>query len=242
MSNITKNLHSVQKRIAAAQKKFKRLAQPITLVAVSKKQSIEKIKMAVDAGLYAFGENYVQEGIAKIQALRNYAPLAIHNPSQVEKQVTLEWHFIGTIQSNKCVAIAEHFAWVHSLSSAAIAQCLNNARPADAAPLNVCIQVKLDQSATKAGVLPDKVLKLAGLIMTLPKLRLRGLMTLPEPNTDFEKQRLPFRQLAHLLLDLRHTGLLVDTLSMGMSQDLEAAIAEGATIVRVGTAIFGERI
>jgi pyridoxal phosphate enzyme (YggS family) len=242
MNTIITNLHNVQKRIADAQKKFSRLAEPITLLAVSKKQSIEKIKNAIDAGLYAFGENYVQEGVAKIRALRHYSPISIHDQSQIEKQIALEWHFIGAIQSNKCAAIAEHFSWVHSVSSAVIAQRLNNARPADAAPLNVCLQVNLEHSTNKAGIYPDKVLKLAELVLTLPKLRLRGLMTLPEPSTNFEEQRKPFRQLARLLLDLQQAGLLVDTLSMGMSQDLEAAIAEGATIVRVGTAIFGERL
>lgn len=225
MSDIAANIKTVQQRIHTAQKNFSRQEEPITLLAVSKKHSVEKIKKAMAAGLYAFGENYVQEALPKIATLPN-----------------LEWHFIGAIQSNKCTAIAEHFSWVHSVSSAIIAQRLNHARPAAAAPLNICLQVNLEQSSNKAGISPDKVLNLAELIMTLPKLRLRGLMTLPEPHTHFEEQRKPFRQLASLLLDLQQAGLLVDTLSMGMSQDLEAAIAEGATIVRIGTAIFGERI
>lgn len=227
MSSIAENLQRVQNRIESAQKKFDREQEPITLVAVSKKQSVEKIKAAVDAGLWIFGENYAQEGIAKIQTL---------------SALPLEWHFIGAIQSNKCAAIAQHFAWVHSLSSAVIAERLNNAREAGLTPLNVCIQVNLDRAANKAGIVADKVLELAELIVTLPKLRLRGLMTLPEPTPTLEEQRKPFRQLARLLLDLQYAGLAVDTLSMGMSHDLEAAIAEGATIVRVGTAIFGERL
>ncbi len=224
MNNISANVKTVQQRIQAAQKKFSKRAQTTTLLAVSKKQSVENIKAAVAAGLHAFGENYVQEALPKIDVLPH-----------------LEWHFIGAIQSKKCTAIAEHFSWVHALSSAGIAQRLNKARPIDAAPLNVCIQVNLDNSHNKAGIAPNEVLALAQLVMTLPKLCLRGLMTLPEPSTIFEDQRKPFRQLAHLLLDLQRAGLPVDTLSMGMSQDYEAAIAEGSTLLRIGTAIFGER-
>lgn len=225
MSDIAANIKMVQQRIQAAKKNFSKQAETITLLAVSKKQSVEKIKGAAAAGLHAFGENYVQEALPKIEVLPH-----------------LEWHFIGAIQSNKCVPIAEHFSWVHALSSASIAQRLNKARPVDSTPLNVCIQVNLEGSSNKAGIAPNEVLALAQLVMTLPKLRLRGLMTLPEPSTDFEIQRQPFRQLARLLLDLQQAGLPVDTLSMGMSQDCEAAIAEGATIVRIGTAIFGERL
>ncbi len=225
MSDIAANIKIVQQRIQAAEKKFARTAETITLLAVSKKQSVEKIKLAAAAGLLAFGENYVQEALPKIEALPH-----------------LEWHFIGAIQSNKCALIAEHFSWVHALGSAAIAQRLNKARPIDAPPLNICIQVNLDGSSNKAGIAPNEVLALAQLVMTLPKLHLRGLMTLPEPSANFEAQRQPFRQLARLLLDLQQAGLPVDTLSMGMSQDCEAAIAEGATIVRIGTAIFGERL
>lgn len=227
MNSVTENLQIVRKRIEAAQKKFGREQEPITLVAASKKQSVAKIQEAIDAGLWTFGENYVQEGIAKIQALSS---------------AVLEWHFIGALQSNKCALIAEHFAWVHSLSSAVIAERLNNAREANATPLNVCIQVNLENTPNKAGIPKNEVLKLAELIITLPRLRLRGLMTLPEPSSTLEAQRKPFRQLARLLLDLQHAGFAVDTLSMGMTNDLEAAIAEGATIVRVGTAIFGERL
>lgn len=224
MNDIAANIQNVQQRIHAAEKKFARRAETITLLAVSKKQSVEKIKTAVAAGLRAFGENYVQEALPKIQALPN-----------------LEWHFIGAIQSNKCGAIAAHFSWVHALSSTTIAQRLSKNRPVDAPPLNVCIQVNLEGSTNKAGISSKEVLHLAQLIMTLPQLRLRGLMTLPEPRANFEEQRLAFRQLARLLLELQQAGLPLETLSMGMSQDLEAAIAEGATIVRVGTAIFGER-
>lgn len=225
MNDIVANISIVQQRIHTAQKNFSRLAQPIMLLAVSKKQSLEKIQEAARAGLHAFGENYVQEALPKIKALPH-----------------LEWHFIGRIQSNKCTAIAEHFSWVHSVSSAVVAQRLSHARPAEAAPLNVCIQVNLDHSLNKNGIDANKVLKLAQFITTLPKLRLRGLMTMPEPCDNFEEQRKPFRQLAQLLLELQKRGLSVDTLSMGMSQDCEAAIAEGSTLVRIGTAIFGERI
>ncbi len=225
MNDIASNIKIVQQRIQAAQKKFARTAETITLLAVSKKQSIEKIKMAATAGLLAFCENYVQEALSKIETLPH-----------------LEWHFIGAIQSNKCALIAEHFSWVHSVTSTIVAQRLNKARPVDAPPLNVCIQVNLEGSHNKAGISPKEVLTLAQLIMTLPRLRLRGLMTIPEPSTDFETQRLPFSQLTRLLLDLQQAGLPLDTLSMGMSQDCEAAIAEGTTIVRIGTAIFGERL
>ena len=227
MNSVTQNLQQVQKRIEAAQKKFGREQEPITLLAASKKQSIVKIREAIDAGLWRFGENYAQEGISKIQALSD---------------VDLEWHFIGTIQSNKCPLIAEYFTWAHSVNSAIIAQSLNRAREIFSTPLNVCIQVNLEGSPNKAGITIDQVPKLAGLITSLPKLRLRGLMTLPEPASTLEAQRKPFRQLARLLLDLQQAGFSVDTLSMGMSNDLEAAIAEGATILRVGTAIFGERL
>ncbi|MBY0378236.1 MAG: YggS family pyridoxal phosphate-dependent enzyme, partial [Gammaproteobacteria bacterium] len=167
MNNVAQNLQLVQNRIETARKKFGREQEPITLVAASKKQSVAKIQEAIDAGLWTFGENYVQEGIAKIQTLSS---------------VPLEWHFIGTIQSNKCAPIAEHFAWVHSLSSAVIAERLNNAREISAPPLNVCIQVNFEKGSNKAGIAPHEVFKLAELIVTLPKLRLRGLMTLPEPS------------------------------------------------------------
>ena len=227
MNSVTQNLQQVQNRIEAAQKKFGREQEPITLLAASKKQPIAKIQEAIDAGLWRFGENYAQEGISKIQALSD---------------VDLEWHFIGTIQSNKCSIIAEYFTWVHSVSSAIVAQALNRARETFSTPLNVCIQVNLEGSSNKAGITIDQVSKLAGLITSLPKLRLRGLMTLPEPASTLEAQRKPFRQLARLLLDLQQAGFSVDTLSMGMSNDLEAAIAEGSTILRVGTAIFGERL
>lgn len=231
MESIVTNLQFVQQRIENAQKKFGREQEPIQIVAASKKQSVDKIKEAIDAGLWMFGENYAQEGIAKIQALKT-----------THKEHPLEWHFIGTIQSNKCTIIAEHFSWIHSISSAIIAQRLNHARESHPTPLNVCIQVNLEDPSHPSGVTSAKMLKLADLIMSLPKLRLRGLMTLPKPSDTFEEQRKPFRQLARLLLDLQRAGFPVDTLSMGMSQDLEAAIAEGATILRIGTALFGERI
>jgi pyridoxal phosphate enzyme (YggS family) len=231
MKSIVTNLQFVQQRIENAQKKFGREQEPIQLVAVSKKQSVEKITEAIDAGLWMFGENYAQEGITKIQALKT-----------IHKEHPLEWHFIGTIQSNKCTAIAEHFSWVHSVSSAIVAQRLNHARETHTTPLNVCIQVNLEDLSQPSGIAISEVLKLADLIMSLPKLRLRGLMTLPKVSETFEEQRKPFRQLARVLLDLQRAGFPVDTLSMGMSQDLEAAIAEGATILRIGTALFGERI
>ncbi len=226
MSQIAQRLKTVQHRIEAAAHQAGRNPADIRLLAVSKTQPTAAIDEARQAGQMAFGESYVQEAIEKITALNDRH---------------LEWHFIGPVQSNKTQAIAAHFDWLHSLDRLKIAQRLNDQRPDHSPPLQVCIQVNTSHESTKSGIDSDKLPELVDLVMALPRLQLRGLMTIPAPQTRFEKQREPFAMLKRLYEQLREQQLPVDTLSMGMSQDLEAAIAEGATIVRIGTAIFGER-
>ena len=196
------------------------------LLAVSKTWPHACIEEAFQAGQRAFGENHEQEATRKIAALA-------HLP--------IEWHFIGPIQSNKTRPIAEHFAWLHSLDRERIARRLSEQRPEGFAPLMVCVQVNVSGEATKSGVSPEGAFELARLVAQLPRLELRGLMTIPAPSDDREVQRRQFRRLRELFDDLRSRGLDLDTLSMGMSDDLEAAVMEGATLVRVGTAIFGQR-
>ena len=181
---------------------------------------------AAAAGQRAFGENYVQEGVSKIEALAD---------------LELEWHFIGPLQGNKTRLVAENFAWVHSLDRLKIAERLSAQRPAHLPPLQVCLQVNVSGEESKCGVEPDAALALAQQIAALPRLKLRGLMCIPEPTDDFAEQCAAFRRLQQRFTQLKDSGLPLDTLSMGMSHDLEAAIAEGATLVRIGTAIFGER-
>ncbi len=177
-----------------------------------------------------FGENYVQEGLDKLQALRVAAP-----------HVALEWHCIGPIQSNKTRLVATHFDWVHTIDRLKIAQRLSEQRPPGAAPLQVCLQVNIDGGANKSGVAPQDLAGLAQAVAALPNLRLRGLMSIPEPSEDAQTQRALFRRVKSLYDQLNTHGFSLDTLSMGMSDDLEAAIAEGSTLVRVGRAIFGHR-
>ena len=196
------------------------------LLAVSKTFPAAAVRAAHAQGQIAFGESYTQEALEKIAALAD---------------LPLEWHYIGPLQSNKTRPIAEHFAWVHAVDRLKIAERLSSQRPAHLPPLNLCLQVNISGEASKSGVAPGEVLALAQAVAALPHIRLRGLMAIPEPLEGFEAQRVPFRQLRELLDTLRAAGLDCDTLSMGMSGDLEAAIAEGATIVRVGTAIFGAR-
>ena len=226
MTTIAGNLQAVRERIARAAQAAGRPASAITLIAVSKTFATEKIVAAHAHGQRAFGENYVQEAVEKIARLA-------HLP--------LEWHFIGPIQSNKTRAIAEHFHWVHSIEREKIAIRLNDARPAALPPLDVCIQVNASGEDSKSGVPPGAELALARAITALPRLRLRGLMTIPEPTPDAALQRRRFALLREMRDRLGAAGIALDTLSMGMSDDLEAAIAEGATMVRVGTAIFGKR-
>ncbi len=226
MATIQNNLQAVKTRIAAACKASGRPESAVRLVAASKTFPAQAIREAAEAGQRDFGENYVQEAVAKIEALTD---------------LPLVWHFIGPIQSNKTRAIAEAFHWVHSLDREKIARRLSEARPAHLPPLKVCIEVNVSGEASKGGVAPEAVAPLARQVSALPRLALRGLMAIPEPTPDAQLQRRRFRILHELLDELVRAGLALDTLSMGMSADLEAAIAEGSTMVRVGTAIFGER-
>ncbi len=224
-------LGNVRERIALACARAGRDPEHVGLVAVSKTVPTEAVHAAWTAGQTAFGENYVQEGIDKIAALRTLTGSA---PAPV-------WHFIGPLQSNKTRPVAEHFDWVHGIDRLKIAERLSEQRPAQLLPLNVCIQINVSGETSKSGVAPADAEPLARVIAALPRLKLRGLMSIPEPVQGFDAQRAPHRALRFLFERLNTAGLALDTLSMGMSADLEAAIAEGATLVRVGTAIFGER-
>ena len=215
----------------------RRAPEEITLVAVSKTFPPQAIAEACAAGQTAFGENYAREGIEKIAAL-SHLPLKRHAAGP---ERPLLWHYIGPIQSNKAKPIAENFDWVHSIDRAKTAERLSASRPESKPPLQVCIQVNVSGEVSKSGVAPDAVFELAQTIMRLPHLRLRGLMAIPEPTTDTALQRSRFRMLRVIRDDFLLRGVTMDTLSMGMSDDLEAAIAEGATLVRIGRAIFGER-
>lgn len=226
MATIFHNLQAVKSRIAAAAQAAGRYPDDIKLLAVSKTFDSEAILEAVAAGQRCFGESYVQEALAKLHTLA---------------AEQLEWHFIGPIQSNKTRAIAENFAWAHSVDRSKIARRLDAARPPGLPPLNVCIEVNVSGEASKGGVSPEETAALALEIAGLPRLRLRGLMTIPEASDDPARQRLRFAQLRTLRDRLNDAGFGMDTLSMGMSGDLEAAVMEGATVVRVGTAIFGAR-
>jgi pyridoxal phosphate enzyme (YggS family) len=232
MSRIAQNLQAVIATIVAAEREAGRPEGAVQLLAVSKTFGPEAVLEAVQAGQRAFGENYLQEGLDKIRALAAATP----TPDQV-----LEWHFIGPIQSNKTRPIAEHFDWVHTVEREKIATRLSEQRPAGLAPVNVCLQVNISGEASKSGAAPDEVAALARAVAGLPRLRLRGLMAIPEPEDDVNQQRAAFRRVRELYELLRGEGLALDTLSMGMSGDMRAAVLEGATIVRVGSAIFGAR-
>jgi pyridoxal phosphate enzyme (YggS family) len=223
-------LTRVHERISAAARAAGRDPASIRLVAVSKTFGPQDVLAAARAGQAAFGENYVQEAVAKIASLR-----------QLAAGLALEWHFIGPIQSNKTRDIAQYFDWVQSVDRERIAARLSDQRSPDAVPLNVLVQVNVSGEVAKSGAHPGCVLALARRVAALPRLRLRGLMAIPAPETDPLRQRPPFARLRALFDSLRDAGLAVDTLSMGMSDDLEAAVAEGATMVRVGSAIFGPR-
>jgi pyridoxal phosphate enzyme (YggS family) len=230
MSTISANLHDVQTTIRAAAEAAGRAQESVQLLAVSKTFGPEAVLEAMTAGQGAFGENYLQEALDKIDAVALAAP-----------GVPVEWHFIGPIQSNKTRPIATHFAWVHSVDRLKVAQRLSEQRPPELGPLNICLQVNVSGEATKSGITEDELPELARAVAALPNLRLRGLMAIPEPENDPAKQRAPFARLRELAEKLRADGIALDTLSMGMSADLPAAVAEGATIVRVGSAIFGAR-
>jgi PLP dependent protein len=223
---VTENLRKIRDLLANAATSAERDPSSVTLLAVSKKQAEAKILEAAAAGQRDFGENVVQEALPKIEHLAGE---------------DLVWHFIGRVQSNKTRAIAEHFDWVHSIDRLKTAERLSRHRPDDRGPLNVCLQVNVDGESSKAGVNPVDLTDLALAVGALDRLKLRGLMCIPAPHSDFEAQREPFRILRELLAYLAGKGLKLDTLSMGMTSDFRAAIVEGATIVRIGTGIFGER-
>ena len=225
---IADKLARVHQRIASACAGAGRPVQSVTLLVVSKTFAATAVREAFDAGERHFGENHVQEGALKIEAL-------------ADLRAQLGWHLIGPLQSNKTRLAAERFDWVHSVDRLKIAERLSAQRPAQLPPLSVCLQVNISGEATKAGFPPGEVATAARAVAALPRLALRGLMAIPEPAGDFEAQRRPHRALRELFESLRRDGLDLDTLSMGMSDDLEAAIAEGATMVRVGSAIFGGR-
>ena len=231
MERIPAQLRDVRGRIARACAAVKRPVESVTLLAVGKTFPPAALRAAFDAGQRAFGENYAQEALAKIEALAHLRP-------------RIEWHLIGPLQSNKTREVAAAFDWVHAIDRAKIAERLSAQRPAGMAPLQVCLQVNVSGEASKSGVAPADALPLALAVAALPNLRLRGLMAIPEPAGSFEARRRPHRALRELLEALQAADprlARLDTLSMGMSADLEAAIAEGATIVRVGSAIFGAR-
>jgi PLP dependent protein len=224
--NLAGRLEETRTRIASAAMRYGRNADSVRLVAVSKAHPAAAIRIVADCGQQDFGENYVQEALPKLAALAD---------------LNLRWHFIGQMQANKTRAVAEHFHWAHTLDRERIAIRLNEQRPAHAPPLNVCIQVSLGEEPGKGGINRDEVLPLATRIAQLPRLKLRGLMSIPPPSESFDEQRALFAMLASCQRELVERGFALDTLSMGMSADLEPAIAEGATCIRVGTAIFGER-
>jgi pyridoxal phosphate enzyme (YggS family) len=225
---LARHLNEVRQRIAQAETAALRDASSVALLAVSKTFPAEDVRAVFEAGQRAFGENYVQEAVAKIAAL-----------ADLRDQV--QWHFIGPLQSNKTKVVAENFDWVHSVDRLKIAERLSEQRPENMAALNVCLQVNVSGEASKSGVAPAEALALARRIAALPRLRLRGLMAIPEAAESLDEQRAPHRRLRELMESLRADGLELDTLSIGMSADLEAAILEGSTMVRIGTAIFGAR-
>ena len=226
MMTIPDRLRAVQARVAAAAEAVGRDPATVSVLAVSKTWPAEAVREAAAGGQRMFGENYVQEGVDKVEALR---------------ELRLEWHFIGPLQSNKTRLVAEAFQWVHSVDRLKIAERLSQQRPAHLPPLQICLQVNISNEDSKSGVPEEDVASLAQQIAYLPRLKLRGLMTIPAPAPEFAQQRAPFRRLRELYEQLNRNGFALDTLSMGMSNDIEAAIAEGSTLVRVGTAIFGER-
>ena len=223
---IRENLQKIHKRIELAATSCGRDPATVTLLAVSKTKPADAIRSACEAGQMRFGENYVQEAIEKMEQLQDLA---------------IEWHYIGGIQSNKTRLIAQSFAWVHGVASLKHARRLSEQRPSGMPPLNICLQINISGESSKQGITPEKAPELAREIASLPNIRLRGLMALPEPTDDSRQQHLAFSRVRALFNELRRNGHDLDTLSMGMSGDLEAAIEEGSTMVRIGTAIFGAR-
>jgi pyridoxal phosphate enzyme (YggS family) len=225
-TSVSANLAQVRKRIELACQAVGRASDTVKLLAVSKTMPAQAVREAHAAGQLAFGENYIQEGVDKIAALAD---------------LPLEWHCIGPIQSNKTKLVAENFAWVHSIDRLKIAERLSAQRPVHLPPLQVCLQVNVDGGSNKSGVAPEDLLALAQAVAKLPHLQLRGIMTIPEPAETEAEARAVHQQAKRLFDHLKTAGLTLDTLSMGMTADLEAAVAEGSTCVRVGTAIFGAR-
>ena len=230
MNTVQDNLLNIKNEIAEIAKKCERDPNTIQLIAVSKTKPVEQIMEAINAGQLAFGENYVQEGIEKIQYFEKNMP-----------NNDLIWHFIGPLQSNKSKLVAEHFDWMHTIDRFKIAQRLSDQRPNHMAKLNVLIQVNISQEASKSGVKPEEVTDLVKQIVALPNLNLRGLMAIPEIENDYDKQLNVFTKMQQLLYSLQKDYPFMDTLSMGMSGDMPAAISAGSTMVRIGTAIFGAR-
>ena len=226
MSSIAQSLEEIRNRVTVLERRYERSPGAVRLLAVSKTKPPEAVRAAAEIGQREFGENHVQDALTKLDALAD---------------MDLVWHFIGPIQSNKTRVVAARFHWVHSIDRAKIARRLNEQRPDGLPPLEVCIQVNLSGETSKSGVEPQQVEELARVVSELPRLRLRGLMTLPRPCDELDDQRRPFAALRGILETLNAGGLALDTLSMGMTNDMEAAIAEGATIIRIGTAIFGPR-
>ena len=224
--NLTLSLQAIQQRLRQAEQAAQRPAHSVQLLAVSKTVSADRVRQAFAAGQTAFGENYVQEWLEKQQTLADLA---------------IEWHFIGPLQSNKTRHVAELASWIHSVDRLKIAQRLSEQRPSTLPPLNVCLQVNVSGEASKSGVDPEQALALAQAIAALPKLRLRGLLCIPEAAADEAALAAQFRCLQQLFVELQQHGLTFDTLSMGMSADIELAVAQGATMVRVGSALFGAR-
>lgn len=226
MNNLHERFQQVRREIAEAERQFGRKPGSVKLLAVSKTRAAGDVLALAQLGVSDFGENYVQEARAKIGQLSGQS---------------LTWHFIGPIQSNKTRQVAEHFDWVHSVDRIKVARRLNAARPAHLPPLNICIQVNVDAESTKSGIDPNEVEQLAGEVLPLSRLNLRGLMALPAPTEDFSEQRRGFLRTRRLQEQLTDKGYRLDTLSMGTTNDMRAAVAEGATIIRIGTALFGPR-
>jgi len=234
MKNIKKNtgkeisvaLAQIRQRISDTERRFNRDPDSVQLLAVSKTRPVAAIKAAIDAGQACFAENYLQEAVEKI--------MFFNKPELI-------WHFIGSIQSNKTRDIAQHFHWAHTIDRIKIARRLSEQRPDHLPPLNICLQINISGENTKSGITPDELIQLADDCSSLANIKIRGLMAMPTQESDFERQRIPFRQLRLLFTELQNSYPDLDTLSMGTTSDLEAAIAEGATMVRIGTAIFGAR-
>ena len=224
--NISVALAQIRQRISDAEQRFNRDPNSVQLLAVSKTKSIAEIETAIEAGQTYFAENYLQEAVEKIIHLKN---------------PQLVWHFIGSIQSNKTRDIAKHFHWAQTIDRIKIARRLNEQRPDHLPPLNICLQINISGENSKSGITPDELIQLADDCSSLANIKIRGLMAMPAQDSDFKKQRAPFRELKRLFTEIQTRHPELDTLSMGTTNDLEAAVAEGATMVRIGTAIFGSR-